>query len=84
MELSPRWRFMYLQRMSQAVSQATVSTASSVEKLQERLRHSIDALCEDAARVELWATALSAFALPAPHYEPSERFRLTAPRERRQ
>jgi hypothetical protein len=61
------------------MSQLTDSALTSTDKLEQRLRQSIDALCEDAARVELWATALSAFALPAPRYEPSERFRLGTP-----
>lgn len=34
----------------------------------EQLREAIDVICEDAARAELWASALSAFAQPAPQY----------------
>jgi hypothetical protein len=65
------------------MGQPAESVLASTEKLEQRLRHSIDTLCEDAVRVELWATALGAFALPAPHYEPPERFRLGAPRGQR-
>jgi hypothetical protein len=33
-----------------------------------RLQRTIDIVCEDAARVELWACALSGFAQPVPDY----------------
>ena len=35
----------------------------------ERLQRTIDILCEDAARVELWACALSGFAQAVPAYD---------------
>ncbi len=57
---------------------STDTPAASTEKLEQKLRQSIDVLCEDAARVEIWATALSAFAHPVPEYEGSEQFRLDA------
>jgi hypothetical protein len=34
----------------------------------EKLQRAIDLLCEDAARVELWACALNGFAQPVPDY----------------
>jgi len=40
----------------------------------ERLRRSIDVVCEDAARVELWACALSGFAQPVPPYDPAPKY----------
>ena len=48
----------------------------AAEELERRLRQSIDMLCENAARVEVWATALSAFAHPVPRYEPPDQYRL--------
>jgi len=36
----------------------------------ERLRRSIDVVCENAALVELWACALNGFAQPLPDYGP--------------
>jgi hypothetical protein len=39
----------------------------------ERLRHSIDVVCENAALVELWACALNGFAQPVPDHGPSMR-----------
>jgi hypothetical protein len=35
----------------------------------ERLQHTIDIVCENAARVELWASALNWFAQPVPDYD---------------
>ena len=57
---------------------STDTPAASTEKLEQKLRQSIDVLCEDAARVEIWATALSAFTHPVPGYKWSEQFRLDA------
>jgi hypothetical protein len=42
----------------------------------ERLQQTIDILCEDAMRVELWACALSGFAQPVSGYDRSDKFRL--------
>src|SRR4029078_85214 len=67
-------RFMRLRKQRPVMS--ADSSAPSTEKLAQRLRQSIDELCEDAARVEIWATALSAFAHAVPGYEPSGRSRL--------
>ena len=36
--------------------------------VQQRLFGAIDAVLEDAARVELWASALNGFARPVPDY----------------
>jgi hypothetical protein len=36
--------------------------------IRERLQRTIDILCEDAARVELWACALNGFAQAVPDY----------------
>jgi hypothetical protein len=36
----------------------------------ERIHDAIDLVCENAARAELWATALGAFAQPVPEYAP--------------
>ena len=46
-------------------SATTAAQASAVEQLYE----TIDLICADAARAELWATALSAFAQPVPEYD---------------
>jgi hypothetical protein len=40
------------------------------------LRQAIDALCEDAARVEFWACALSGFAQPVPDYDLRDKYGL--------
>ena len=40
----------------------------------ERLRRSIDVVCEDAALVELWACALNGFAQPVPSYGPAPKY----------
>ncbi len=64
------------------MSARTDTTTGSGERLEQRLLQSIDVLCEDAVRVELWATALGAFALPVPSYEPSDRCRLGGLQER--
>jgi hypothetical protein len=43
---------------------------------QQRLQQAIDVLCEDAARVEIWACALSGFAQPVPDYSRMPSYRL--------
>ena len=35
----------------------------------DKLQETIDVICEDAARVELWACALSGFSRPIPDYD---------------
>jgi hypothetical protein len=35
------------------------------------LHETIDLICADAARAELWASALNAFAQPVPEYDPA-------------
>ena len=52
---------------------------ASANSIKERLLHAIDVLCEDAARAELWACALSGFAQPVPEYEAYEKHRLKSP-----
>jgi hypothetical protein len=42
----------------------------------KRLQQTIDILCEDAARVELWACALVGFAQPVPDYAAMAKYRL--------
>jgi hypothetical protein len=42
----------------------------------DRLRQTIDVLCEDIARAELWACALSGFARPVPDYDPGDKYPL--------
>jgi hypothetical protein len=42
----------------------------------KRLQQTIDVLCEDAARAELWACALTGFAQPVPDYDPRDKYRL--------
>jgi hypothetical protein len=64
------------------MSANTDTTTGSSERLEQRLLQSIDDLCEDAVRVELWATALGAFALPVPSYQPTDRCRLGGSQER--
>jgi len=48
-----------------------MQNAVADEQIEDRLRQAIDLLCEDAALVELWASALSGFAQPAPAYGPA-------------
>jgi hypothetical protein len=52
------------------VSEISEPTAGATSEAiaRERLERTIDILCEDAARVELWACALSGFAQPVPDY----------------
>jgi hypothetical protein len=68
-----------LQRTETTVSKISEPTpdATSEALVRERLQRTIDILCEDAARVELWACALSGFAQPVPdYYDPREKYRL--------
>ena len=44
--------------------------------IEEKLREAIDTLRADAARVELWASALQGFARPVPDYDFEARYRL--------
>jgi hypothetical protein len=39
------------------------------EQAEQRLRHAMDAVDADVARVELWVSALSSFTQPAPRYD---------------
>ena len=41
-------------------------------ELRARLQRTIDHVCEDAARIELWACALNGFAQPVPDYNPGD------------
>jgi hypothetical protein len=45
----------------------------------QRLQEIVDTLCDDAARVKLWACALSGFAQPVPDYSPMANYRLGDP-----
>jgi len=38
------------------------------------LQRTIDLVCEDAARIELWACALNGFAQPVPDYIPGDKY----------
>jgi hypothetical protein len=61
------------------VSEISEPTAGATSEaiVRERLERTIDILCEDAARVELWACALSGFAQAVPDYcDPREKYRL--------
>jgi len=46
----------------------------------KRIHDAMDLICEDAARAELWAGALSAFAQPIPEYGSVAGFSLTPKR----
>jgi hypothetical protein len=39
---------------------------SQEQTIRQRLEDTIDVVCQDAARIELWADALASFALPVP------------------
>ena len=58
--------------MSESVKE--VPQQGSTADVGERLRRSIDLVCEDAARVELWACALNGFAQPVPDYGPAPKY----------
>jgi hypothetical protein len=48
----------------------------------KRLQQTIDVLCEDAARTELWTCALTGFAQPVPDYDSRDNYRLPAKPDR--
>jgi hypothetical protein len=48
---------------------STTRSRLDIENKCDGLREAIDVVCEDAARVELWACALAGFSQPVPGYE---------------
>jgi len=70
-------------RTQRRASETTVSETSDrtsdespAANVRKRLQQTIDFLCEDAARVEFWACALSGFAQPVPDFDSRGKYRL--------
>ena len=54
------------------------AAATGPDQISSRLHEAIDGLRKDVTRVEVWATALGAFAKPVPDYRPDSTHDLTA------
>jgi len=56
-----------------SVSEVQLPEKSAAETTElKQIHDAIDMVCEDAARADLWAGALSAFAQPIPEYGPHD------------